>query len=253
MSAPTSLQSLVDDAAVLSAEAQAHLADLHGDDRWDADLQAGTLTFTSATGVATACRAQLIGTAAPGPGSWMWGWNNVNGFPDAVLVAAESVRGVEGVSELTTPELPLTDELPYRLALAAKVVNRSWTHYSAPVTGGTRIWFLVEHPSFALPTPSVPRVARSISEAIGTTTVADHRRAVTSYAALRGIPLTDDGASLALTLSDGSLVVGFDDLGRVAKVSGSMGGGAGTGTTAAAQPEPSSDGERRRGWFGRRR
>src|SRR5690606_13679084 len=70
--APT-LQDLVDEAAFVSHEHQLHLADLHGDDAWNADLVAGTLTFTAPDGGTTTCRVQFLGTAAPrhqvgGPG-----------------------------------------------------------------------------------------------------------------------------------------------------------------------------------------
>ncbi|MBN0042205.1 hypothetical protein JN535_18780 [Cellulosimicrobium cellulans] len=140
------LQELVDDAAFLSHEHQLHLADRHGDDAWGAEMTTGSFTFTSATGETTTCRLQFLGTAAPGPGSWMWAWNNVNGFPEDVLRAAEKTREA-GLPEATEAELPLTDDLPYRLALAAKTVTGSWTHYSAPVGGGTRAWFLLDTPT----------------------------------------------------------------------------------------------------------
>lgn len=208
------LQELVDDAAFLSHEHQLHLADHHGDDAWSAEMAEGTFTFTTATGGTTTCRLQFLGTAAPGPGSWMWAWNNVNDFPDDVLRAAEKTRET-GLREATEAELPLTDDLPYRLALAAKAVTGSWTHYSAPVGSGTRAWFLLDAAGLALPAPSVPRVVRVLSEGLLSVTVVDHRRAVASYAAARGLEATDDGGALALTLPDGSVTVRFDEHGRI--------------------------------------
>ncbi|ARU50616.1 hypothetical protein CBR64_02990 [Cellulosimicrobium cellulans] len=211
------LQELVDDAAFLSHEHQLHLVDHHGDDAWGAEMTTGSFTFTSATGEETTCRLQFLGTAAPGPESWMWAWNNVNDFPDDVLRAAEKTRET-GLREATEAELPLTDDLPYRLALAAKAVTGSWTHYSAPVGGGTRAWFLLDADGLALPAPSVPRVVRVLSEGLLSVTVVDHRRAVASYAAARGLETSDDDGALVLTLPDGSVVVRFDERGRIAGI-----------------------------------
>jgi hypothetical protein len=268
------LQELVDDAAFLSHEHQLHLADHHGDDAWGAEMAEGTFTFTSATGEPTTCRLQFLGTAAPGPGSWMWAWNNVNGFPDDVLRAAEKTRET-GLHEATAAELPLTDDLPYRLALAAKAVTGSWTHYSAPVGGGTRAWLLLDADDLALPAPSVPRVVRVLSEGLLSVTVVDHRRAVTSYATARGLETTEDGGTVMLALPDGGVTVRFDEHGRISGIEatarratepvhdpwpGTAGPDAATpdppdapdaptapGADAAVDPEP-----RRRSWFRRR-
>ncbi len=204
------LQDLVDDAAFLSHEHQLHLTDLHGDDAWAADLTTGVFTFTAPDGGTATCRLQFLGTAAPGPGTWMWAWQNVNGFPDAVLTAAESTRRT-GLREAAEPELPLADDLAHRLALAAKAVTGSFAHYSAPVGGGTRAWFLLDDADLALPAPSVPRVVRTLSEGLLSVTVVDHRRAVASYASARGLPAVEDGTgAVVLDVPDGTVTVRFD-------------------------------------------
>lgn len=215
------LQDLVDDAAFLSHEHQLHLSDLHGDDAWAADMTTGVFTFTAPDGVTATCRLQFLGTAAPGPGTWMWAWQNVNGFPDGVLTAAESARRT-GLREAAEPELPLADDLAHRLALAAKAVTGSFTHYSAPVGGGTRAWFLLDDADLALPAPSVPRVVRTLSEGLLSVTVVDHRRAVASYASARGLPAVEDGTgAVVLDVPDGTVTVRFDERGRIAGISAS--------------------------------
>ncbi|MBE9927628.1 hypothetical protein G8C93_17250 [Cellulosimicrobium cellulans] len=215
------LQDLVDDAAFLSHEHQLHLTDLHGDDAWAADLTTGVFTFTAPDGGTATCRLQFLGTAAPGPGTWMWAWHNVNGFPEAVLTAAESTRRT-GLREAAEPELPLADDLAHRLALAAKTVTGSFAHYSAPVGGGTRAWFLLDDVGLALPAPSVPRVVRTLSEGLLSVTVVDHRRAVASYASARGLPAVEDGTgAVVLDVPDGTVTVRFDERGRIAGISAS--------------------------------
>ncbi|KRC34261.1 hypothetical protein ASE27_03375 [Oerskovia sp. Root918] len=248
--APT-LQDLVDRAVILSTEHQAHFAELGGESAWDADLQAGTLTFHSE--IPLVCGAHFLGTAAPGTQSWLWGWHNVNNFPEGVVAAAEHVhqRGVSGgIFELSTAEILLTDAVPYRLALAAKAVTGHFTHFAAPTGGGTCAWFLLTHPRFELPPASVPRVLRVIPEGIGSTTVADHRRAVRAYAVLRGLDIRWlDEQTAVVGASDGEVTVAFDGHGRLTNLSATL--------TAPPAPEPAlappPERPERRGWFGRKK
>ncbi|GAA1406767.1 DUF6882 domain-containing protein [Oerskovia paurometabola] len=248
--APT-LQDLVDRAVILSAEHQAHFADLGGESAWDADLEAGTLTFHSE--VPLVCGAHFLGTAAPATQSWLWGWHNVNHFPEGVVAAAEHVhqRGVTGgIFELSTPEILLTDAVPYRLALAAKAVTGHFTHFAGPTGGGTCAWFLVTHPRFELPPATVARVARVVPEGIGSTAVADHRRAVRAYAVLRGLDIRWQDEQTALVgASDGEVTVSFDERGRLSGLSASL--AAAPEPVPAPPPAPAQP--ERRGWFGRKK
>ncbi|MDF2846549.1 MAG: hypothetical protein K0R97_531 [Oerskovia sp.] len=248
--APT-LQDLVDRAVILSAEHQAHFADLGGESAWDADLEAGTLTFHSE--IPLVCGAHFLGTAAPATQSWLWGWHNVNHFPEGVVAAAEHVhqRGVTGgIFELSTPEILLTDAVPYRLALAAKAVTGHFTHFAGPTGGGTCAWFLVTHPRFELPPATVARVARVVPEGIGSTVVADHRRAVRAYAVLRGLDIRwQDEQTALVAAGDGDVTVSFDERGRLSGLSASL---AAAPEPAPAQP-PAPEQPERRGWFGRKK
>ncbi|RXR26812.1 hypothetical protein EQW78_08305 [Oerskovia turbata] len=248
--APT-LQDLVDRAVILSAEHQAHFADLGGESAWDADLEAGTVTFHSE--IPLVCGAHFLGTAAPETQSWLWGWHNVNHFSEGVVAAAEHVhqRGVTGgIFELSTPEILLTDAVPYRLALAAKAVTGHFTHFAGPTGGGTCAWFLVTHPRFELPPATVARVVRVVPEGIGSTVVADHRRAVRAYAVLRGLDLRwQDEQTALLGVSDGEVTVSFDERGRLRDVSGSLAGA----PEPVPAPPPAPARPERRGWFGRKK
>lgn len=248
--APT-LQDLVDRAVILSAEHQAHFADLGGESAWDADLEAGTLTFHSE--IPLVCGAHFLGTAAPATQSWLWGWHNVNHFPAGVVAAAEHVRqrGVTGgIFELSSPEILLTDAVPYRLALAAKAVTGHFTHFAGPTGGGTCAWFLLTHPRFDLPPATVARVARVIPEGLGSTAVADHRRAVRAYAVLRGLDIRwADEQTAVVGAGDGEVTVSFDERGRLRDLSATL--------TAvpepAPAPPPAPEVPERRGWFGRKK
>ncbi|MCJ1714033.1 DUF6882 domain-containing protein [Curtobacterium sp. VKM Ac-2922] len=221
---------LVTDGVFLAYEAQLQFADRHDDhDHWDIDLAAGTLRFTGPQ--PGEFRIQLLGSAAPGPRSWLWGWANPSQFPPSVLAAATATRAFGeqyDVPELTQPEVPFGEqrqadpaeagyEFAWSLSIAARLATGSWFAFGAPVGGGTRAWVLLEGMLFDA--PSVPRIVRVFGEAIGTIDVTDHRRAVGSWASLRGVPW--DGRTL--TLPDGTVSVEFDELGRIRNLQGSAG------------------------------
>ncbi|RYZ26734.1 MAG: hypothetical protein EOP01_08625, partial [Propionibacteriaceae bacterium] len=157
------LADVLDDGAFVSVERQRRLAELVGGDgpygeRWNVDLTAGVLTFTGRDGVLET-PANLVGSAAPGPGTWMWAWSNVNGLPAPVVARAAAVRDFGsryGLRELTEPEIPLRAE-PRRdaveYAVVAGLVNGGFPHYTADAGNGTVVAFLVEEPRAALPAP----------------------------------------------------------------------------------------------------
>ncbi|PWD50221.1 hypothetical protein C8046_05630 [Serinibacter arcticus] len=225
------LRALVDDAAFLSHEAQLHLTDLHGEDaRWGVDLAAGTFSFDGEH--QATYPVQLLGSAAPGPRSWLWGWANPSGYSPQVLRAATATREVGeryGIAELTSGEVAFDPAdapgapqeptpgyaLSADLARAAAIASGTWFTYSGAVAGGTRVWMLLE--GLTLPPATFPRVGRLLPEVLSTGAVTDHRRALSSYAVLRDLGW--DGTTLSL--ADGAFAFTFDDAGRITNIHGS--------------------------------
>jgi hypothetical protein len=224
MPAGGGLARLVDASAILSAEQQAHIAALHAQDTWTVDTAAAAVTLTAPDGRTLACRAHFLGTSAPGPNTWLWGWRNINEFPAEFVALAERVRAAgeaQGVAELTTAEIPLTGDLPRRLTLAAKTMTGLAAHYSGPIGGGSRAWLLIEHPGLELPPPTARKAADAILAAPETVELADHPEAVASWARRRGVPLTAEdpgGRVLRLALPDGEVLVTLDEQRRITTV-----------------------------------
>ena len=256
------LAALVDDVAILSTEQQEHVAALHGEDRWGVDAMTQRFTFTAPDGTALVCGAHLLGTAAPGPGSWLWGWVNANGFPDAFFERSEAVRAATAARELVDPEVPLAAGLPLRLTLAAKSVTGIRAHYSAPVAGGTRMWLLIEHPDLALPAPTVVRTLEAVRVTLESVQLTDHRAAVHAWARHRGVPaaavepeedLAPATDAVRLPVSDGEVLVGFDAAGRIVNLRATARPveAESAAPQQAAPPDPSPAAGRPRGFLSR--
>ncbi|TNM67637.1 hypothetical protein FHN55_09345 [Streptomyces sp. NP160] len=244
MSDPVTAQELLDDAAFLSLEHQLHLGEVLGEHSWDVDLALGRFAFRAAGegagpllasapgGELVAERVHLLGTAAPGPRSWLWSWANPSGFGEDTTDLARWLRDFgdrHGVTELTRPEVPFA-ELPGSpqeptgavgvLLDAAKAASRRWTSYNGDAGGGTRAAFLLDHPGFALPAPSAPRVARVLTERLLGPPLSDARRAVAAYAGWRGLQQRwePDHEGVQLSGPQVEVRVSFDELGRIAGV-----------------------------------
>ncbi|GAA4283221.1 hypothetical protein GCM10022261_07520 [Brevibacterium daeguense] len=218
-----SLQNLVNRAIFLSTEMQTHfglgIVDAGLDfDKWEVDFsEHPSLQFTGDEPLTL--RAHLIGTHAAGQGSWHWGWDNVNDFPEPVVALSHAVRrhgAAHDIAELTTDEITADEELPLRLILAAKEITGKWAHYPASAGGGTVVWMLVEGPQLQAAAPKIKQIVRSLAQGLTETTVTDHREALQAYSERRGFPLMMlPGGGLRILAEDGSADVTFDEHNRI--------------------------------------
>ena len=233
MSGALTLANLFDDAAIFSLEHQLHLEEVLGDHDYEIDLEQPRFAFTGDRPI-TCTGLHLLGSAAPGPRSWLWGWANPSGYPRPVTAASAAVRDFGrrfGIAELASAEVPF-DALPGSptepamvtgmLTDAAKAVTGLWTSYNIHVGGGTRAGFLIEHPSFPLPPPEPSRVLRVISQAIAELPLTDHRRALHAYASHRRLGADFGPTGATLTGPDFAAAVRFDALGRVTGIDATL-------------------------------
>lgn len=216
----TTLQDLVNRAVFYSTEVQTHFGGLIADAEWEVDFSSDPhLTFSSAEGVVLRGRPHLLGSESSRDKTWLWGWENVNDFPDTVIGLSHDVRkfgAAEEVSELTTPELELDEELALRLTLAAKEATGKWVHYPAEAGAGTTVWLLVDAAEVVLPEPQVKVSVRALMQGLTQTTVSDHRAAIDWYVSKRGIPVRElPEGGLRMLFADGSADLSFDDERRI--------------------------------------
>jgi hypothetical protein len=197
---------LQDDAALLSLEHQLRLMDVLGNPSWSTNLDEKRFELTPEGGEPVRCTdMQLLGSAAPGPGSWLWSWANPAGYRDDILIAANEARAFgeqHGIPELANAEVPF-DALPGSpddpaavaslMMEATKAVTGRFTGYQGPVGGGTRAGFLLDHPDFRLPAPDAPRVSRVLQQGLVELRFHDQRRGVDSYARRRGLAIEHAG------------------------------------------------------------
>jgi hypothetical protein len=215
---------LNDDAALLSLEHQLHLVDLLGLPSWSTNLDEARFELTTDGATVTCTDMQLLGTAAPGPQSWLWAWANPAGYREDILLAANEAREFgerHGIAELASAEVPFgalpgapTDPavVASYLMEATKAVTGRFTGYQGPVGGGTRAAFLIDHPDFRLQAPTGPRVNRVLQQGLSELSFNDQRRSVDSYARRRnGLDVAHNGPITHITGPGVTVDLRFDE------------------------------------------
>lgn len=215
-------QDLLDDAYLISLEYQLRLSDLIGEGTgiydFTADLEAGKLTFIGPSSLHVG--AHFLGSADPGVGTWLWGWDNVNDFPTSVVALARGIREYGercGITELIESELPLAGDPEHEVSRygAAASLICSMPLYTCRF-GDATVALLLESERLALPPPTALRATTVVGMALTHGAIRDWQRALEFYAGHRGVDLTRANTrSIALHASDGTVEVTLDSHGRI--------------------------------------
>ncbi|WP_102192501.1 DUF6882 domain-containing protein [Microbacterium aurantiacum] len=233
------LQPLADRAILFTSlrqDALSAAADALGEHRWDADMQAGTLTFTANADPSRqlVTRAHLIATIAPGPRSLLWAWAHPRGDAGGLAAQLQAYGAQHGVAELTSPELAFPADVDADVdgwisraahtvgGVAVELTGRS-PYYSAPVGGGTRAVFLLDAP---LPPLTVADAMIALPRILSGLALADARTAVWDLARLASWTLTwTDESFSGATVTDatGSATFRFDEHARIAGIESTVG------------------------------
>lgn len=233
------LESLADRAALFTAlrqEALTTAVDQLGEHRWDADIAAGTLTFSSTADPERklVTTPHLIATIAPGPRSLLWAWAHPQGDADGVAAQLRDYGTQYGITELSQPEIVFPEDTGADLdewiaqaahqigAVAVEITGRS-PYYSAPIDGGTRAIFVLDAPIAPLTVQDAVLAAPRLLAGLG---LSDARSAVWDTARLAGWSMqwTDESFSGAVVTDySGGATFRFDEHARVTGIEGSLG------------------------------
>lgn len=234
----TALSPLADRAALFVAlrqEALSHATDALGEHRWDGDMTAGTLTFSSVADPTRqlVTRAHLIATIAPGPRSMLWAWAHPQGDPAGIAAQLQAYGEQYGIDALRTPEVAFPDtidgdvadwitELSHTVGSVTVEIVGNGPYYSAPVGGGTRAVFLLDAP---LPPLTVADAVIAMPRLLSAHTLTDARGSVWDLARLAGwnMQWTDEAFGGAqVSDASGSATFRFDEQARIVGIESSL-------------------------------
>lgn len=214
------LTELLTQHAATALARQLALADLIGERDWQVDLGAGEVTF----GGEMSFPIQLLGTESHGDGTWLWAWANTqSGLPPQLLALVSAVREFgtrNGVAELTDATFPLSRADGHQLALIASGLTGR-CYYRGPYEGGALFFHLENVPD----EPVAPERAFTVVNQVIMAFPVDHRAMVTAFLQQQGWRV-ESGEDLVTGVHPGGteMRVTFDELGRIADLSGRIRG-----------------------------
>lgn len=106
------------------------------DQNWNVDFSKGIISFGNDT-----YPVQLIGSESNSSNTWMWGWNNVNNFPESLVSLANEMlsKGDEWeLDPLRVPQFDLNDVFNgHNLSIVACGISKDdYFYYRGPHNGG---------------------------------------------------------------------------------------------------------------------
>lgn len=182
------------DAFYHSVEHQFFLEGVLPDARVSADPARGTATVSTADATLTTS-ATVLATVTGETWRWAWADRALRGTPGAAGALNLHRFGMDqGIPEFFTAELALAHARELKLHVAAKPVVHRWTHATVQLDEDTWAVLLLDDERLHLPEPSREAVAATLARPLPDGV--DVRRAVASYARLRGLRVAnaDDAA-----------------------------------------------------------
>ena len=142
-------------------------------ENWNIDLGRGVIFF----GIRE-YPIQLIGSASKSSGTWLWGWENINHFPDTIICLANEIkaRGEEWHLEpLTEAEFDLNDTFNgHNLSIVACGLADGYAYYRCPHEGGAIFVAVGGVPEEVFASVDFPRFVSTVTQCIEQFEV-DHR------------------------------------------------------------------------------
>lgn len=103
---------------------------------WNVDFNKGIIVFGD-----DEYPLQFLGSEANSSNTWLWAWENINGFDVKIISLARSIKekGEKvNLEPLTTAEIDITDELNgHNLSIVAcGLADKNYCYYRGPHSGG---------------------------------------------------------------------------------------------------------------------
>jgi len=100
---------------------------------WNVDFDKGIISFGN-----DEYPLQFLGSEATSSNTWLWAWENINGFDDKIISLAKSIKekGEKlNLEPLINAEIDISDELTLSI-VACGLADKNYCYYRGPHSGG---------------------------------------------------------------------------------------------------------------------
>ena len=103
---------------------------------WNVDFDRGIISFGEEE-----YPLQFLGSESNSSNTWLWAWENINGFDENIISLAREIKAKGeklNLEALTTAEIEITDELNGHILsiVACGLANKKYCYYRGPHSGG---------------------------------------------------------------------------------------------------------------------
>ncbi len=214
-------QDLLERYAALAYDKQTDLYELIGDNSWNADLNAGTITF----GPQLVFPVQVLGTFSHASETWLWAWANAQAdLPAPLLRQARQLQAYgeqHGIDLLIVGQFDATPGDLHLLGSVAVGLCAASAYYVADYGTGTMVLTIKSTQVEQLPRNDFARIARVFPQVISTFEMR-HRPAFIHYLAHKGYAVTETADAVSATVGGRTLTATFDHLGRLLNLKGDL-------------------------------
>ena len=103
---------------------------------WNVNFDRGIISFGN-----DEYPLQFLGSEANSSNTWLWAWENINGFDENIISLAREIKAKGeklNLEALTTAEIEITDELNGHILsiVACGLANKKYCYYRGPHSGG---------------------------------------------------------------------------------------------------------------------
>jgi hypothetical protein len=216
------VQALLERYAALAYDKQNDWYEIIGDNSWNADLDAGTISF----GPELVFPLQVLGTFSHSSQTWLWAWANAQSdLPAGLLTQAGQLRAygqLHGIELLTASEFDATGQDLHVIGIIAAGMGGASGYYLANYGQGTMVVTVKSELIDRIPKNDFVRIPHAFPQVIMQFEL-NHRPAFIHYLTQKGYSVTETADTVSATVDFGTLTASFDHLGRLANLQGSSG------------------------------
>lgn len=220
---PKTETELLEQYAAVALEKQIDLYEVIGDSAWNFDMKSGTITF----GKEFVFPVQVLGTFSHSSETWLWAWaNEGSNIPQNLLEQALRLKTYgeqHGIDLLRNPEFDATTQDLHAVGCVASGMFGASGYYLANYGQGTMVATVKSDEVDNLRKDDIPRLLTTFPQVISQFNV-NHKAAFIHYVTAKGYAVTGNGNTVTATHQTGNATATFDNLGRLADLTGTAGG-----------------------------
>ena len=160
-------------------------------ENWNIDLGRGVIFFGMRE-----YPIQFIGSESKSSGTWLWGWENINDFPEKIIRLARETRefgAAQQIEALTTDEFDLNDTYNgHNLSIVTCGLADGYAYYRCPHDGGAFFVGLSDVPDAVFDPVDLPRFVSVVTQCIEQFAL-DHRIFAEAFLLWNRTPYEADG------------------------------------------------------------